>query len=187
MSATPVERTPAVPAPTATPATAPATAAPPGAPDKAGMPYYEKIRKDLRDMIQRKRGLDKTLAVYEENIAKCEITYLEDTQNGNIVKGFDNYIKGTAARRRNNISDMDRIFSHSSLTSAATKLRQQEDATPVTNSSTPTIAENAPRIGTTVRNKKKRRKGDDESESPSEVETPGPKRVRISFSGQGGA
>jgi chromatin modification-related protein EAF6 len=151
------------------------------------MPYYEKIRKDLRDMIQRKRGLDKTLAVYEENIAKCEITYLEDTQNGNIVKGFDNYIKGTAARRRNNISDMDRIFSHSSLTSAATKLRQQEDATPVTNSSTPTIAENAPRIGTTVRNKKKRRKGDDESESPSEVETPGPKRVRISFSGQGGA
>lgn len=60
--------------------------------------------------------------MYEENIAKCEITYLEDTQNGNIVKGFDNYIKGTAARRRNNISDADRIFSHSSLTSAATKV-----------------------------------------------------------------
>ncbi|PUU82495.1 histone acetyltransferase subunit NuA4-domain-containing protein [Tuber borchii] len=185
MSATPAERALVVPAPTAAPATAPAAL--PAAPDKAGMPYYEKIRKDLRDMIQRKRGLDKTLAVYEENIAKCELTYLEDTQNGNIVKGFDNYIKGTAARRRNNIGDADRIFSHSSLTSAATKLKQQEDNTPVTNSSTPTVAENAPRIGTTVRNKKKRRKGEDESESPSEVETPGPKRVRISFSGQGGA
>ena len=61
-------------------------------------------------------------AVYEENIAKCELTYLEDTQNGNIVKGFDNYIKGTAARRRNNIGDADRIFSHSSLTSVATKV-----------------------------------------------------------------
>lgn len=58
-------------------------------------------------------------AQYEENIAKCEIAYLEDTQNGNIVKGFDNYIKGTAARRRTNISDADRIFSLSSYSYAA--------------------------------------------------------------------
>lgn len=58
-------------------------------------------------------------AQYEENIAKCEIGYLEDTQNGNIVKGFDNYIKGTAARRRTNISDADRIFSLSSYSYAA--------------------------------------------------------------------
>lgn len=56
---------------------------------------------------------------YEENIAKCEITYLEDTQHyGNIVKGFDNFIKGTAARRRTNVSDADRIFSLSSFTYA---------------------------------------------------------------------
>lgn len=66
MSATPAERAPVAPVPTgptAAPATAPAAlpAALPAAPDKAGMPYYEKIRKDLRDMIQRKRGLDKTL------------------------------------------------------------------------------------------------------------------------------
>ncbi|RPA96147.1 NuA4-domain-containing protein [Choiromyces venosus 120613-1] len=185
MSGVPADRAPVAPAPTAAPTTAVAIG--PGLPDKTGIPYYEKLRKDLRDMIQRKRSLDKTLALYEENIAKCEIAYLEDTQNGNIVKGFDNYIKGTAARRRNNINETDRLFSHSSLTSPASKLKQQEDATPATNSSTPTVAENAPKVGATVRNKKKRRKGDDESESPSEVETPGPKRVRISFSGQGGA
>ena len=62
MSATPAERAPVAPVPTgptAAPATAPAAL--PAAPDKTGMPYYEKIRKDLRDMIQRKRGLDKTL------------------------------------------------------------------------------------------------------------------------------
>ena len=58
-------------------------------------------------------------ALYEENIARCETNYLEDTQNGNIVRGFDNYIKGAASRRRNNISDSDRIFSLSSLTYAS--------------------------------------------------------------------
>lgn len=141
---------------------------------------------------------------YEENIAKCEIQYLEDTQPyGNIVKGFDNFIKGTAARRRTNISDADRIFSLSSFTYAAKvgphnspscagwltlpQLQQQDDATPATSTSTPTISENLPRLSTQTKNKKKRRRGEDESESPSEVETPGHKRVRISFSGQGQA
>ncbi|KAL7272081.1 chromatin modification-related protein eaf6 [Rhizina undulata] len=161
-----------------------ASSAAQGASQEKSMVYYEKLRKELRDMIQRKRLLDKNLAQYEENIFKAEAAYLEETQNGNIIKGFDNYIKGTAARRRNNISDADRLFSLSSLTYAA-KLQQQEDATPATSTSTPTIPENLPRLGAQSKNnKKKRRKGEDESESPSEVETPGPKRVRISFSGQ---
>ncbi|KAH8144742.1 uncharacterized protein LAJ45_11243 [Morchella importuna] len=172
--------------PIKTPSSASTPSAVPGTTEKGAMLYYEKLRKELREMLQRKRVLDKNLAQYEENIAKCEIAYLEDTQNGNIVKGFDNYIKGTAARRRTNISDADRIFSLSSYSYAA-KLQQQEDATPATSTSTPTVAENLPRLSTQSRNKKKRRKGEDESESPSEVETPGHKRVRISFSGQGQA
>lgn len=47
---------------------------------------------------------------------KFETSYLEDTQNGNIVRGFDNYIKGTVARRRAAIGDADRVFSMSSWT-----------------------------------------------------------------------
>lgn len=61
----------------------------------------------------------------EENILRVETQYLEETSAGNIIKGFDNYIKGaatttttggagTATRRKAPISDADRIFSRSS-------------------------------------------------------------------------
>ena len=54
-----------------------------------------------------------------------ETQYLEETSAGNIIKCFDNYIKGavpagatgstgTATRRKAQISDADRIFSRSS-------------------------------------------------------------------------
>jgi chromatin modification-related protein EAF6 len=64
-------------------------------------------------------------AQIEENILARETAYLEETGAGNIIKGFDNYIKGTATtttstsgpatRRKVAISDADRIFSRSSL------------------------------------------------------------------------
>lgn len=61
----------------------------------------------------------------EENINRIETAYLEETSAGNIIKGFDNYIKGaatttttsgtgTATRRKAPISEADRIFSRSS-------------------------------------------------------------------------
>lgn len=66
-------------------------------------------------------------AALEDNIFKLETAYLEETSAGNIVKGFDNYIKGsagigagggagagTATRRKAAINDADRIFSRSS-------------------------------------------------------------------------
>lgn len=56
--------------------------------------------------------------MYEDNIYKAETAYLEDTQNGNIIKGFDNYIKGGVTRRKTALNDTDRIFSLSSLTYA---------------------------------------------------------------------
>jgi chromatin modification-related protein EAF6 len=54
-----------------------------------------------------------------------ETTYLEETSAGNIIKGFDNYMKGTAAatintgggtatRRKGGLTEADRIFSRSS-------------------------------------------------------------------------
>ncbi|KAI9723145.1 MAG: hypothetical protein M1828_004248 [Chrysothrix sp. TS-e1954] len=80
--------------------------------DTRGRPYYEKLRKDLRQALDKKRDLDSNLALIESNIAAAESRYLEETSTvGNIVKGFDNYIKasgstttstgpGTATRRK---------------------------------------------------------------------------------------
>ncbi|EAS28850.3 chromatin modification protein EAF6 [Coccidioides immitis RS] len=118
----------------------------PGAADQApptrGVPYYEKLRKELRDTLQKKRLLDRNLATLEESIYRFEQSYLEETGAGNIIKGFDNYIKGSAGasslgaagglgssfaggtsgaggggpttRRKAQVSDLDRVFSRSS-------------------------------------------------------------------------
>ncbi|KAF2146764.1 uncharacterized protein K452DRAFT_282959 [Aplosporella prunicola CBS 121167] len=92
-----------------------------------GMPYYEKLRRDLREALQKKRAIDNALNNIEDLVFKTEERYLEETSGaGNIVKGFENYIKGssiagagvggagTGARRKTAISDVDRIFSRSS-------------------------------------------------------------------------
>lgn len=36
--------------------------------EKGAMAYYEKVRKELRDMIQRKRVLDKNLVCFSSNL-----------------------------------------------------------------------------------------------------------------------
>jgi hypothetical protein len=62
----------------------------------------------------------------EDNIYRLETQYLEETTAGNIIKGFDNYIKGsagastlgggtgTSTRRKGGVTEADRIFSRSS-------------------------------------------------------------------------
>lgn len=93
-----------------------------------GRPYYDKLRKDLKDILEKKRELNKTMANLESTIARAENAYLEETSAaGNIIKGFDNYIKasvagggasaagGTATRRKGGVSEQDRIFSKSSV------------------------------------------------------------------------
>ncbi|KAF3481601.1 uncharacterized protein GIQ15_04360 [Arthroderma uncinatum] len=127
--------------------TAPATAgasgapaAPAGAdqqPPARGIPYYEKLRRELRDTLQKKRLMDKNMAALEESIYRFEQSYLEETGAGNIIKGFDNYIKGASSlstmgggsgmgssfggsgngpttRRKGQVADTDRVFSRSS-------------------------------------------------------------------------
>ncbi|OJD13937.1 hypothetical protein AJ78_05674 [Emergomyces pasteurianus Ep9510] len=103
-----------------------------------GIPYYEKLRRELRETIQKKRLMDKSMAALEESIYRFEQSYLEETGAGNIIKGFDNYIKGSsgvsgvglgsslgsmtggsgtggpATRRKTAVQDSDRVFSRSS-------------------------------------------------------------------------
>ncbi|KAL9044565.1 MAG: hypothetical protein Q9214_002307 [Letrouitia sp. 1 TL-2023] len=94
-----------------------------------GIPYYEKLKRDLRETLQKKRLLDKNMASLEDQIFRFETSYLEETQAGNIIKGFDNYIKGSSttgslstggggssgtSTRRKGIMEADRVFSRSS-------------------------------------------------------------------------
>ncbi|KAJ4290682.1 hypothetical protein N0V88_006430 [Collariella sp. IMI 366227] len=86
---------------------------------QAGIPYYEKQRQQLKELIARRRMLEKKLGAQEELILVKETEYLESTPGGNIVIGFDNYTKGTSAavaqRRKTGLADQNRVFSRSSV------------------------------------------------------------------------
>ncbi len=93
--------------------------------DQPGRPYYESLCTNLRQILEKKRKLDEQLATVEDQIFKTEGTYLEETANsGNIVRGFDGWVKGVQVsgrgaavddRRRGRVRDDDRVFSRSSV------------------------------------------------------------------------
>lgn len=91
--------------------------------DQPGRPYYESLRGALRQTLEKKRRLDEQLAALEEQIYKTEGIYLEETSNsGNIVRGFDGWVKNVQVsgrmaddRRRGRVRDEDRVFSRSSV------------------------------------------------------------------------
>ena len=92
--------------------------------DQPGRPYYESLRANLRQTLEKKRKIDEQLAAIEDSIFKTEGQYLEETANsGNIVRGFDGWVKGVQVtgrgaaddRRRGRVRDDDRVFSRSSV------------------------------------------------------------------------
>ena len=123
------------------------------------MKHYESAKKELRDLIARKKQADKDLAALESQIYKLEGSYLEDTQQGgNIVRGFDGYIKGLINNRKSTFSESDRLFSLSSVS-------YSESAVPMTNG---------------TERKKKRRQTMDESDSDGSQYASN-KRARVTY------
>ncbi|KAG5650129.1 hypothetical protein H0H81_000590 [Sphagnurus paluster] len=89
----------------------------PSAEEKA---RYESLRNELKKALPRKRTADKQLAAIEVQIYNLEAAYLTETaahSGGNIIQGFDGYLKNqTTGRRKYEINEQDRLFSKSSLT-----------------------------------------------------------------------
>ena len=81
-------------------------------------------RQELEDLMQRKALVEDQIAQVEAQIYEVEGAYLEETaQTGNVIKGFDGYIMGTAgsrpsgsANRKARFKESDRLFSRSSAT-----------------------------------------------------------------------
>ncbi len=119
---------------------------PPPAPaggDVPGQPFYDKTRAHLKELLNKKRLLERSLQQNEDQIFKKETEYLEETPSGNIITGFESYTKGTTGgigggaaggrgRRGGGVSEGNRVFSRSSVSFNANavcipiQLRQRE-------------------------------------------------------------
>ncbi|RKL40560.1 hypothetical protein BFJ72_g6161 [Fusarium proliferatum] len=67
------------------------------------MSEYKKAQARVRDLVEKRRMLEKRLTQVEDSISQKETAYLDSTPSGNIITGFDNYMKGmsgAAAQRR---------------------------------------------------------------------------------------
>lgn len=97
--------------------------------DVPGQPFYEKTRQHLKELLHKRRILERSLAAQEDAIYKKETEYLEETPSGNIITGFESYTKGTSstapngARRKGGISESNRVFSRSSTSYNANAVR----------------------------------------------------------------
>lgn len=87
---------------------------------------YNRLKKELKDLLNKKRNMERSLGNLEENIFRLEGIYLEETNGGNVVKGFDNYLKSSQNKRRATLYEDDRIFSMSSTAFLRSKTREED-------------------------------------------------------------
>ena len=71
---------------------------------------------------KRRKELRTELSLIEKQIFDLESTYLEDTKEfGNIFTGWDSYLSKEKIKLKTKITDEDRLFSLSSVTSPASR------------------------------------------------------------------
>ncbi|KHN95317.1 Histone H4 acetyltransferase, NuA4 complex, Eaf6 [Metarhizium album ARSEF 1941] len=125
---------------------------------------YKKSQARVRELIERRRLLEKRLTQLEDNIVSKEAAYLESTPSGNIITGFDNYMKGTsgaaAQRRKSGPADQNRVFSKSSLSYRPNNGDSTPGSTPASHVPTPVSASfrdsGTPSSATGTKGKKKK-------------------------------
>ncbi|KAI1083217.1 NuA4-domain-containing protein [Whalleya microplaca] len=80
---------------------------------------YLKQRQHLKELLNKKKKNQQQLAQLEQSILDIETRYLDSTTFGNIVAGFESYLKGgssaAAQRKRGGLTDQNRVFSRSSI------------------------------------------------------------------------
>ncbi|KIE02000.1 Histone H4 acetyltransferase, NuA4 complex, Eaf6, partial [Metarhizium majus ARSEF 297] len=105
---------------------------------------YKKSQARVRELIEKRRVLEKRLTQVEDNIVSKEAAYLESTPSGNIITGFDNYMKGTtgaaAQRRKAGPADQNRVFSKSSISYRPNNGDSTPGSTPASYAPTPVSA-----------------------------------------------
>lgn len=87
--------------------------------DQPGQAFYDRARKELATSLRFRAALEAKIAANDDRIYDKETAYLDDTPAGNIMMGYENYTKGTAAggaMRRRGPVDQYRVFSNSSVT-----------------------------------------------------------------------
>ncbi|GBE85066.1 NuA4-domain-containing protein [Sparassis crispa] len=81
---------------------------------------YDAARKELLHALAKRRAVDKQLSQLEVQIYGLETSYFTETaahSGGNIIHGFDGYLKNPpGGRRKYDIHPGDRMFSNSSET-----------------------------------------------------------------------
>ncbi|KAI9053252.1 hypothetical protein LZ554_002219 [Drepanopeziza brunnea f. sp. 'monogermtubi'] len=98
-----------------------------------GIPHYEHTRTKLKDLLAKRLRLDEQLRKKEDEIRDKETRYLEGTAAGNIITGFEQYVKNAGlVKKKMTVQDSMRVFSGSSVS-----FGNAQETPPETESSTP--------------------------------------------------